>query len=232
MSFKSSVLGAAAALTIVSGVSAVGTVASSAATPQCGPHCIEVFSPRFGTADQPKFVETARGGVARIGAAAILYSASSSNPAEDWIVPTGGPVPVSKFFADGLISATVDKHYGKLEAAQIEFAPYGKATGFCTGVSKTPYQNEGLSLQPCKIRGNTVWIIDTSAASRAAKGYFALVNGSSTDFSQPFAMTYAQQPPTQIVVQHLRFSDAGTVPETQLFGAAFGVLSKHISNPE
>ena len=191
MSFKSNLLGAAATLTMVGGLSAVGTVSSSAATPQCGPHCIEVFSPRFGTADQPKFVETARGGVARLGAAAILYSASSSNPAEDWVVPSGGPVPVSRFFSDGLVSATVDSHYGKLEAAQIEFAPYGKATGLCTGVSETPYQNEGLSLQPCKIPGNTVWIIDTSAAPRTAKGNSALINGSSTDFSQPFAMTYA-----------------------------------------
>ena len=118
MSFKSNLLGAAATFTIVGGLSAVGTVSSSAATPQCGPHCIEVFSPRFGTADQPKFVETARGGVSRLGAAAILYSASSSNPAEDWVVPTGGPVPVSRFFSDGLVSATVDSHYGKLEAAR------------------------------------------------------------------------------------------------------------------
>jgi hypothetical protein len=232
MLFKRNLVGAAATVTIVGGLSIVGTVPSGAATPQCGTHCIEVFSPRFGTVGQPNFVETARGGVARVGAPAILYSASASDPAEDWVVPTGGPVPVTRFFADGLVSAAVDSHYGKLEAAQIEFAPYGKATGLCTGVSETPYQNEGLSLQPCKTPGNTVWIIDTSAAPRAAKGYFALVNGSSTDFSQPFAMTYAQQPPAQILVEHLRFSDAGTVPETQLFGAAFGVVSKHISNPE
>ena len=91
-------------------------------------------------------------------------------------------MPVSQFFAKGLVSATVDSHFGKLEAAQIEFAPYGKATGLCTGVSETPYQNEGLSLQPCRIPGNTVWIIDTSAAPRAAKGYFALVNGSAPIF--------------------------------------------------
>jgi hypothetical protein len=231
MSVRSNLLGGVATITIVGSLSAVGTAPSSAATPQCGPHCIEVFSPRFGTADQPKFVETARGGVARIGAEAILFRANSSNPAEDWVVPTGGPVAVSRFVADGLVSARVGSHYGRFEAAQIEFAPGGKATGLCTGVSQTPYQNEGLSLQPCKVPGNTVWIIDTSAAPRAAKGYFALINGSSTDFSQPFAMTYAQQPPTQIVVQHLQFSNGGTVPEIQLFGAAFGVLSKQISNP-
>jgi hypothetical protein len=224
MSVKSNLLGAAATLTIVGGLTAVGTLPANAATPQCGPHCIEVFSPRFGTADQPNFVETARGGLPRIGAPAILYSASSSNPAEDWIVPTGGPVPVSQFYADGMVSATVDGHYGRLDAAQIEFAPYGKATGLCTGVPQAPFENEGLSLQPCSVPGKTVWIIDPKVAPSSAAGSFALVNGSSTDFLQPFAMTYAYEPPAQIRVAHLQFSESGTVPETQLFGAAFGVV--------
>jgi hypothetical protein len=225
MSVKSNLLVATATLTIVGGLGAVGTLPSSAATPQCGPHCIEVFSPRFGTVHQPNFVETARGGVARIGAAAILYSASASNPAEDWVVPTGGPVPVSQFYADGMVSAVVDSHYGHFDAAQIEFAPYGKATGLCTGVPQAPFANEGLSLQPCSVPGNTIWIIDPAAAPASVAGSFALINGSTTDFSQPFAMTYAYKPPAPIRVDQLRFSPAGTVPETQLFGAAFGVVS-------
>ena len=93
MSAKGNIVGAAAALTLVGGLGAVGTIPASAATPQCGPHCIEVFSPRFGTPTQPNFVDTAGGAVAKLGQPAILYSASSSNPAEDWIVPTGGTVP-------------------------------------------------------------------------------------------------------------------------------------------
>ena len=225
MSAKSNLLGAAATLTVVGGLSAVGTVPSSAATPQCGAHCIEVFSPRFGTAHQPNFVETARGGVARIGAPAILYRASSSNPAEDWVVPTGGPVPVSQFYADGMVSAAVDSHYGTLDAAQIEFAPYGKATGLCTGVPEAPFANESLSLQPCSVPGNTVWIIDPAAAPSSLAGSFALINSSTTSFSHPFAMTYAYGPPAPIRVDQLRFSPGGTVPETQLFGAAFGIVS-------
>ena len=123
MSVKSNILGAAATLTIVGGsLSTVGTVPADAATPQCGSHCIEVFSPRFGTPTQPNFVETALGGAAKVGRPAVLYSASSSNPAEDWMVPTGGPVPVSEFYAKGLVSAVVNSHYGSLMAAQIEFA--------------------------------------------------------------------------------------------------------------
>jgi hypothetical protein len=134
-------------------------------------------------------------------------------------------VPVSQFYADGLVSAAVKSHYGTLDAAQIEFAPFGKATGLCTGVPQTPFANEGLSLQPCSVPGNTVWIIDPAAAPKSLAGSFALINGSTTDFSHPFAMTYAYKPPAPIRVDQLRFSPAGTVPETQLFGAAFGVAS-------
>ena len=224
MSIKNNLLGAAATLTIAGGLTTIGTLSASAATPQCGPHCIEVFSPRFGTADQPNFVETAGGGASGIGAPAILYAASSSNPAEDWVVPAGGLVLVSKFYADGMVPTAVDRHYAGLDAAQIEFAPYGKPTGWCTGVSQAPFEGEGLSLQPCSVPSNTVWILDPDAAPSSAAGSFALINGSTTDFSHPFAMTYAYEPPAQIRVDHLEFSEAGTVPETQLFGAAFGVV--------
>ena len=223
MSVKSNLLGAAATLTIVGGgLSTVGTVPADAATLQCGSHCIEVFSPRFGTPTQPNFVETALGGAAKLGRPAVLYGASNSNPAEDWIVPTGGPVPVSQFYAKGLVSAAVNSHYGSLKAAQIEFAPYGKASGLCTAVAKTTFENEGVALQSCKTAG-AVWIIDPAAAPHTESGYYALINGSTTDFSRPFAMTYAYKPPAQIRLDHLDFSKGGFVHETQLFGAAFGV---------
>jgi hypothetical protein len=48
-----------------------------------------------------------------------------------------------------MVSAAVNAHYGSEHAVQIEYAPYGHATGLCTAVAVTAYQNEGLSLQPC-----------------------------------------------------------------------------------
>jgi hypothetical protein len=225
MPIKKKALGAAATLSLVGGFATVGTMSATAATPRCGKTCIEIFSPRFGTAAQPNFVETVRHGVARVGQPAILYKASSSDPAGDWIVPAGGPVPVSEFYAKGLVSAAVNRHYGSLEAAQIEYAPYGKPTGLCTGVAKTAYENEGLTLQPCSVPDNTVWIIDPAVAPPAAAGYFALISGSTTDFVHPFAMTYRHKPPAKIRADHLRFSTDGTVSDTQLFGAAFGVVN-------
>jgi hypothetical protein len=58
-------------------------------------------------------------------------------------------VPVSQFYADGMVSAAVNAHFGSEPAVQIEYAPYGQPTGLCTAVAVTAYQDEGLSLQPC-----------------------------------------------------------------------------------
>src|SRR5271154_7453631 len=107
MSMKSKVLAAATVLTLASGLSAAGTVAASAATPQCANKCI---TPR--TAAYPGFVETALFGIPLRGVPTIVSPASGRNPAEDFTVPPGGPVQTSYFFANGMVSAAVASHYG------------------------------------------------------------------------------------------------------------------------
>jgi len=227
MSIKSKVLAAAAVLTLAGGLSAVGTGAASAATPQCGPGCVEVFSAKFATPTSLGFVETVFLGIPAVGVPTIVRPASSSNPAEDLIVPLHGPVPVSQFYADGMVSAAVNEHYGSEPAVQLEYAPYGKPTGLCTAVATTAYQDEGLSLQPCSTPGTTVWILDIADSPATFPPYFPIVNGSDSDFVHPFAMTIlgnpAHRPFTPIIMQHLR-GNPGSVPANQLWGAAHGVV--------
>src|SRR5260370_42042699 len=67
MSIPPKVLAAAATLTVAGGLAAVGTLPASAATPQCGPHCIQIFSSKFGTNATPNFVETVFGGAGTAG---------------------------------------------------------------------------------------------------------------------------------------------------------------------
>jgi hypothetical protein len=226
MSVKSKVLAAAAAtLTVVGGVSVAGTISANAATPQCGPKCIEVFSPRFGTPAQPDFIESVRHGKARVGEPAILGPASSSDPSGDLMPIVLGSGTVSDFSASGMVSAGVNSHYGSLHAVQLEYAPSGKATGLCSAVAETAFENESLSLQPCSVPGTTVWIIDPAVAPTADAGYFAIINGSTTDYEHPFAMTYTHEPPARIRLDHLRLSEDGSAPITQLWGRTFGVVS-------
>ena len=231
MSIKSKVLAAAGVLTLAGGLSGLGTVAASAATPQCGQGCVEVYSAKYATATSLGWVETVLLGIPLRGVPTEVRPASGSNPAEDLIVPTGRPVSVATFYAEGMVSAAVNAHYGMENAVQIEYAPYGHATGLCTAVAVTAYQDEALSLQPCSAPGTTVWIIDghdSPATAQQVPSLFPIVNGSDTNFVHPFAMTILGNPAhqlyTPIILQHLMGNPAD-VPANELWGAAFGPVS-------
>jgi hypothetical protein len=160
--------------------------------------------------------------VGTAGRPTILARASNSNPAGDLIATAPGAGLVSNFFAAGLVSAAVNRHYGTERAAQIEFAPLGRPTGLCAALATTAYQDEGLTLQPCSTPGTTVWIIDTADSPVTAPTYFPIVSGSTTDFTHPFAMIIHGNPAhkgfPQIKVQRLRGNPAH-VPDSQLWGA-------------
>ena len=222
MSIKSKMLAAAAVVTLASGLSAVGTVAAHAATPQCGSGCI---TPR--SAAYPGFVETVLFGLPLRGAPTLVSPAVGWNPAEDFIIPGGGPGSASTFYASGMVPAAIVSHYGGkgYAALQIEYAPYGKPTGLCSGIATTAYQDETLSLQPCSTPDTTVWILDF--ADSPVQGDYSIINASTTDFTHPFVMTIlgnpARQLYTPIILQHLT-GNPGQVPANQVWSTAAGTL--------
>jgi hypothetical protein len=222
MSIKSKMLAAAAVLTLAGGFSAAGTAAASAATPQCGAGCLTPESVAY-----PAFVEAVLFGIPLRGVPTIVRPASGSNPAEDFIIPTGHPETAAYFAANGMVSAAVASQYGGqgYYAVQIEYAPYGKPTGLCSSVAATAYQDEALSLQPCSTPDTTVWILDF--ADSQISGDYSIINGSTTDFTHPFAMTILGNPAhqlyTPIILQHL-IGNPGNVPANQLWATAAGTL--------
>jgi len=222
MSIKTKVLAAAATLTVAGGLSTAATLPASAATTQCGTACVQIFSKMFGTYANPGFIESVFQGIPAAGQPTILHRASNSDPTGDFIVPQAGPV--SMFYAEGMVSPAVNANYGSEHAVQVEYAPYGQATGLCAAVATIAYQNEGLSLQPCSTPGTTVFIIDTADAPAAAP-YFPIVNASTTDFTHPFTMTIhadpAHEPFPQITLQRM-VANPAHVPDNQLWGAEPG----------
>jgi hypothetical protein len=224
MSIKRNVLATAAVLTLAGGLGAVGTVAASAATPQCGPNCIEIYNMKYATPASLGFVETVFLGLPLRGVPTIVKQSSSSDPAEDLIL-TGAPQQVSTYYQDGMVSAAVDAHFGQDYAVQIEYAPYGNPTGLCSALAVTAYQDEPLSLQPCSTPGTTVWILDYND-SQYGQNFYPIVNGSDTDFVHPFGMTILGDPAhqfyTPIIMQHL-VGNPGDLPANQLWGDHFGV---------
>jgi hypothetical protein len=242
MSIKSKVLAAAATLAVVGGVSTVGTLSASAATPSAGPSAIDIFSRQFGTHAHPAFVMDVFRQGERVGQPIILFRSSNSDPAQDFTVSFQGLV--SDFFAAGLVSAALNLHYGNgsvsaidQPALEVEYAPFGVDSGLCVGTATTAIQNEGVTLQPCGVSAKTVWVADVADSPATLRGgYIPLINGSNTNFSHPFVLSYPKNGyPTDIPRPQLRttnltgFSNGfgpivGTVPDYQLWGADFGVL--------
>ena len=248
MGLKSKVFAAAATLTLVGGVSTVGMLSASAATPSCGNACVDIFSRVFGTHRTPNFVLDVWRQGAKVGQPIILFRTSNSDPAEDFTTSFQGTT--SDFFAAGLVSSAVALHYGCTvgpfvtcangvddPAFEQEYAPYGVDSGLCVGVAATATQNEGVSLQPCGVSSKTVWILDLNDSPQTLRSdYVPLINGSDTNFSHPFVLTYpgngfpTDKPRPQLQVKNLTgFSHGigtpiGSVDDTQLWGADIGVL--------
>ena len=176
---------------------------------------------------------------------------SNSDPAEDFSVSFQGLV--SDFFAAGLVSPAVALHYGCVKATsstacdngffvndpafEIEYAPFGVDSGLCMGLATTAVFEGKVSLQPCGVSSKTVWIVDTNdSPATIAHGYLPLINGSDTNFSHPFVLSYplngypTDKPRVQLEVTNLtgfqigRGQQIGSVNSNQLWGADFGVL--------
>ena len=254
MRIKSRVIAAAAALTLVGGVSAVGMLSASAATPSCGSFCTDLFSREFGTHHSPNFVMDVFRQGAHVGQPIILFRTSNTDPAEDFNASFSGSL--DDFFAAGMVSSAVELHYGGTRpippitvaghgatgffndpAFELEYTPYGVGSGLCVGLAGIAVQNEQVTLQPCGRDGRTVWIVDAGDSATVSHGYVPLVNGSDTNFSHPFVLTYPQngqptdQPRPRVKVQNLTgFTGSflvpvlGTINDNQLWGADFGPL--------
>ncbi len=218
---------------MAAGISTVTTTPVSAATSECGPGCISIFSSELGVYGDENFVEAVLGdGTARVGQPVGLKPESGTDPSQDFL-PGGAPgvtgraSKVSDFFADGLVSAEANSRFGHLNAVQQMYAPSGKVSGMCVGVSRVA-QGEDLILQPCDLPGRTVWIV-YPAPGGPSPAYFAIVNAATTDFDRPFAMHLPRREVTssdlelQMELRRLQYRTGDQVlPARQLWGAAFG----------
>jgi len=254
MSVKSKVFAAAATLTLVGGVGVAGLAtagAANAATPSCGGSCIDIFSHQFGTFADPSFVMDSfkQGDVA--GTPVILFRTSNSDPAEDFTVDSEGLV--SQFYALGLVSPQVDLQFGcsatlgatttcagtgqgDYWAYEFMYSPYGVQTGLCTGVAATAVNGEHVTLQPCGVSSKTLWIAVTwlhrhdSIAHPLSAFADPLVNGSDTNFSSPYALSYGQSsyptdtPRPPLYTETILGFSNHTINSNQLWSNVRGVL--------
>ena len=226
MSIKSKVLATAATLTLVGGLGMAGALSANAATPSCGPGCIDIFSHEFGTHHHPNFVLDVWRQAAKVGQPIILFRPSNSDKAEDFTIAFQGTV--NDFLAAGLVSPSLALHYGHDWAYEIEYSPSGVNSNLCMGVGATAANLTPVSLQPCGASAKTVWVVDS--ANTIKGGYVPLINGSDTNFSHPYVLHYPGNgyptdiPRPQLNTYTLQTYSNGTVFDNEMWGANFGVL--------
>jgi hypothetical protein len=237
MSIKGKVMAAAAVMTLVGGVSAVGTLAAQAATPSCYEHCVDLFSQKF----SQSFVLDVQLQQAKAGQPIRLYRASNGDAGEDFFLSRSGRV--STFVADGLVSSAVAAHYGggcsrvssvtghcvahyaNDWAYQIEYAPDGVPSNLCVGLQGTVGDGTKVVLEPC-VSPVTTWVVDANATLGNAS--VPLVNGSDTNTSDPYVLNYPGSaapflmPTPQLTTWQLQRYPNGHVFNNQLWSADFG----------
>lgn len=245
---KSRVLAAFAVLALITGLGAAGASAAKAATPSCGTGCISIYPREYAgqSLGAPQFVTDVFRQGEKTGQPVILFRASNSDPAEDFTYSEQGDL--SEFYAAGLVSPAVALHYGCTgsiavanaqipcganstddEAYEIQYSPYGVDSGLCVGTATTAVSGTKVTLQPCGESAKTVWIMDTVNSPVAP--YYAAINGSDTNFSDPFVMTYpsgkypTDVPRAQLYTANLAgFQGGVTNDDSQLWTGFGGVL--------
>jgi len=225
---------------------------AAAATPSCGGTCVNLFAREYsGTSlGAPQFVADVYRQGKKIGQPVILFRSSNTDPAEDWTATDDGTT--ADFYAAGLVGSAVALHYGCIAGAgqfefpscagevndaayELQYAPFGVDSGLCAGVAATATAGEKVALEPCGVSAKTVWIEDTNPGDAPVPPYYAAINGSDTNFSQPFVLTYpADAYPTdylsgnphrpQLYVTNLTGFSGPVDNDDQLWTAVPGVL--------
>jgi hypothetical protein len=238
MSIKKKVFAVVATMTMAGGVGAVGLLPAVAQTPPCGDTCVTLAGDEYG----PAFILDVLRQGEKAGQPVILFRTSNIDPAEDFVASTQGTV--SDFYTAGLVSAAVDFRYGggcesgvftgnppvctvsypNDLAVELEYAPYGADSGLCVGVGTTAGNGTPVALEPCGESGKTVWIVDEADAHRLDLGSVPLINGSDTNFSDPYVLHYpgnaypTDMPRPQLNTYMLQEYSDGTVYDNELWG--------------
>jgi hypothetical protein len=184
MSIKKRTFAAAATMTVVGGVSAVGLLPAQASTPSCGDNCVSISGQEFGNSTPGFVLDVLRQGE-KVGQPIILFRTSNTDPAEDFTYADQGTV--ADFVTAGLLTKSLAVHYAGDEAFELDYSPYGVDSGLCVGVGSTAGNGTPVALEGCGQSGKTVWVVDSADASG---DYTPLINGSDTNFSHPYVLHY------------------------------------------
>jgi hypothetical protein len=244
MSIKGKILAAAATLTLVSGVGAAGALTAgtaTAATPSCGPTCINLYNQQFGKAFYQDVYRQGK----NVGQPIILFRSADSDPALDFTTTLIADVSTPSTFngiklpftpltvaalckAGALVGAGTCVRYASDPVWETQYSPLGANSGLCVGVLAAA-NGAKVQLRPCGVNALTWWISD-NAHRYFHNGHFYTpwVNAASANFTQPLVLTYpANGYPTDVPRPQLFIStqttfSSGAPAQNQMWGVCVG----------
>jgi hypothetical protein len=237
MSFKAKIAAAAATFALAGGgLGGVGTLSASAATPSCGYNCDDLYTQKFG----PGFLLDTYQGRAAADQGVILFQASNSDPAEDFVIKRLGTVHGFYTRHGRLITAAFDRAYGRLQAFEFQYEPLGVNSGFCTSTWPGVVAQPGykVRLEPCGLYSNSIWAAGATprpghgsgvamSDGPSKPGYTYLINGATDSVSDPLVLNYPagnpiDMPRPWLNVQPLHAYANGTLFDNQQWSALPG----------
>jgi hypothetical protein len=232
MSFKAKIAAAAATFALAGGgLGTAGALSASAATAVSGSHFQYVYTLQFG----PRYVLDTFQGRAAAGQEVILFQASSSDPAEDFVIKYLGKV--GSLYTTGkhsLFTPQFKARYGSFQAFEFQYEPHGVNSHLCTATWPGVSARAGFKvrLEPCGLN-NSIWVAGPVSHHGMATrdvvrpGSTFLINGATDSVSHPLVLTYPAGNPTDrprpwLNVQPLHAYANGTVFDNQQWSALPG----------
>jgi hypothetical protein len=226
MSFKAKIAAGAATLALAGGgLGIAGTLSASAATPSCGGNCDNWYTQEFHWA----YVLDVLHGRASTGNEIILFQASSSDPAEDFLDQDLGTVDSYYSHHRHLISPGLAHAYGRDDFIEIRYEPLGRPSGFCVGTWPGEAAQAGfkIRLESCSQTGS-LFIKDMADKSG---DYIPLITGTDTNYGDPLVLNYPAGRPSDMPRPWLNVQPLSTysthpprVYNSQLWNDKMGVL--------
>jgi hypothetical protein len=218
-SARSKVVMCVAAVTLAVVAITSGSTAH-AATVDCGNGCVEPYSQEYGTAN----VAAVDAGATEPGLGVGLGVAGTYSTEDFTIIKEG---QVSGLYQKGIVGNVVDEEWGTDLAYQYVYAPDGVLSGFCMGLADSASTGEGVTLEPCGVDANTIWI--SMFEDENDVGYFPWINATDTVVDTPYVLTalkprlWLRGADIYLEVDPLSVVD-GTVDPDQMWANEFGVV--------
>jgi hypothetical protein len=151
--------------------------AADAASTDCGSHCV-TWMPYE---EAPNAVLNSPGD----SQGSIINLAAKANSAhEDFVV--SAPDTTTVYYQYGIISAALADEWPNYNMYEYQYAPDGVDSDLCIGTDGSASDSTGLTLQPCGVSADTLWL---PLADEAYGGFEPIVAGSDTSLNSLYVMT-------------------------------------------